>query len=137
MSSKTIYSPVEAVDPDYSGLDSAEDIIRDAAKWGLLERLRELLGITVIDSDDTRVRLARDIAYEFAGAKNRDLAVDLFVHATGIAEYGPSSLRDYAAKHGCSHEWFRREADAMRRRLGLPERVAPPQRQPFPDADAA
>ena len=66
-------------------------------------------------------RLAiRDIGYELAGAKNRDFAVDLFIHVTGIAEFGPSSLRDYARKHGCSHEWFRKEAEAMKRRLGLP-----------------
>lgn len=113
----------EFVEPDFSGLDSAEDILRDAAKWGLLGRLRELLQLATPSSDDAKAQLARDIAYEFAGAKNRDLAVDLFVHVTGIAEYGPSSLRDYASKHGCSHEWFRREADAMRRRLGLPVRI--------------
>jgi hypothetical protein len=66
------------------------------------------------------VRLARDLAYEFAGSKNRDFAVDLFIHLTGIAEFGPSSLRDYAGKHACSHEWFRKEMEAMRKRLNLP-----------------
>lgn len=113
----------EIVEPDFSGLDSAEDILRDAAKWGLLDRLRELLQIAAPGSEDAKAQLARDIAYEFAGAANRDFAVDLFVHVTGIAEYGPSSLRDYASKHGCSHEWFRQQADGMRRRLGLPARI--------------
>lgn len=127
MEKKKTYSPEEVVQPDFSGMDSAKDILRDAAKWGLIEELRELLQITVPDSDDAKGRLARDIAYEFAGHKNRELAVDLFVHATGIAEYGASSLRDYAAKHGCSHEWFRREADAMRRRLGLLDRPNQPE----------
>lgn len=132
MEKKKTYSPEEVVQPDFSGLDSAKDILRDAAKWGLIDELRDLLQITVPDSADAKASIARDIAYEFAGANNRDLAVDLFVHATGIAEYGPSSLRDYAAKHGCSHEWFRREADAMRRRLGLPARE--PQSDNYPDA---
>ncbi len=134
MQRNTNYSSAEVVEPDFSGLDSAEDIIRDAAKWGLLEKLRELLGIAVVDSEDARARLARDIAYEFAGMEDRDFAVDLFIHVTGIAEYGANSLRDYAAKHGCSHEWFRRQADAMRRRLGLPARMAQPDQQGFPDA---
>jgi len=131
METKKHYAPDQIVEPDFTGLDSAEDIIRDAAKMGLLERLRELLGLAVV-SDDAKAQLARDIAYEFAGETNRDLAVDLFVHVTGIAQYGPSSLRQYAAKHGCSHEWFRREADAMHRRLGLPARV--PQFEPCSDA---
>lgn len=131
MKQKKNYAPDQIVEPDFSGLDSAEDIIRDAAKMGLLERLRELLGLAVV-SDDAKAQLARDIAYEFAGETNRDLSVDLFVHVTGIAQYGPSSLRQYAVKHGCSHEWFRREADAMRRRLGLPARV--PQFEPCSDA---
>ncbi len=131
---KTNNSSVEIVEPDFSGLDSAEDILRDAAKWGLLEELRALLGITAGDSEDAKARLARDIAYEFAGQKDRDLAVDLFVHVTGIAEYGANSLRDYAAKHGCSHEWFRQQADAMRRRLGLPGRPTQPEHEDLPDA---
>ena len=126
------YGPEEIVQPDFSGLDTAADMLRDAAKFGLLDEIRELLWIPAARSDDGRAQLARDIAYEFAGKVNRDLAVDLFVHVTGIAEYGPSSLRDYAAKHGCSHEWFRREAEAMRRRLGLPARE--PQSQHCPNA---
>ena len=122
----------ETVGPDYSGLDSAEDIIRDAAKWGLLERLRELLHVRVDDDDDGRAQLARDIAFEFASNPNPALAVDVFINSTGIGEYGPSSLRDYAKKHGCSHEWFRRQVEEMRRRLGLPARES--QSEFFPDA---
>ena len=118
---------VAAVEPDFKGLDSAEDIIRDASKWGLIEDLRKLLregancdGIDGENGEDCRVtRIVRDIVYELAGAKDRDFAVDLFIHVTGIAEFGQHSLRDYARKHNCSHEWFRKEAEAMRRRLGL------------------
>jgi hypothetical protein len=124
----------EIVEPDFSGLDSAEDIIRDAAKWGLLGRLRELLHVTADEADNGRAQLARDIAFEFASNPNRDLAVDLFVHVTGIGEYGPSSLRAYAAKHGCSHEWFRRQAEKMRRRLGLPTRATSIDNGDMPDA---
>ena len=112
---------VAAVEPDFSGLDSAEDILRDASSWGLVEDLRRLLIRESVDSKTgASPRLIRDIGFELAGAKNRDFAVDLFVHATGIAEFGPTSLRDYARKHGCSHEGFRKEVEAMKRRLGLP-----------------
>jgi hypothetical protein len=106
--------------PDYSGFDSAADILRDAARWGLLDDLRRLLGAGSQENAGDKLRIARDIAYEFAGARNRDFAVDLFIHVTGIAEFGPTSLRDYGAKHGCTHEWFRRETEKMRKRLDLP-----------------
>ena len=109
-----------AVEPEFAGFDTAEDIIRDAARWGLLDQLRGLVGLSNQDSEGDKLRIARDIAYEFAGEKNRDLAVDLFIHVTGIAEFGPASLRDYGRKHGCTHEWFRRKAEAMRKRLDLP-----------------
>ena len=114
------HEPVAVVEPDFSGLDSAEDILRDASRWGLVEDLRRLLSGQSVDAyAASSPRIIRDIGFELAGAKNRDFAVDLFIHATGIAEFGPSSLRDYARKHGCSHEWFRQEAEAMKRRLGL------------------
>jgi hypothetical protein len=107
-------------EPDYSGFDSAADILRDAARWGLLDDLRKLLRVGSQENAEGKLRIARDIAYEFAGARNRDFAVDLFIHVTGIAEFGPTSLRDYGTKHGCTHEWFRREAEKMRKRLDLP-----------------
>jgi len=109
-----------AIKADYSKFDSAEDILRDAADWGLLEEIRDLICQGCQAGHHNNVRLARDLAYEFAGSKNRDFAVDLFIHLTGIAEFGPSSLRDYAGKHACSHEWFRKEMEAMRKRLNLP-----------------
>jgi len=108
------------VEPDFSGLDSAADLLRDAAKFGLLDDLRKLLGVENRHSGADKLRIARDIAYEFAGEKDRDLAVDVFIHVTGIAEFGPASLRDYGCKHGCTHEWFRRKAEEMRKRLDLP-----------------
>ena len=112
--------PIAIVEPDFSGFDSAADILRDASRWGLIDDLRRLLREEVVDSEaSSKPKIARDIGYELAGAKDRDLAVDVFIHATGIAEFGPASLRDYARKHGCSHEWFRKEAEAMKRRLGL------------------
>jgi hypothetical protein len=114
--------PVAIVEPDFSGFDSAEDILRDASRWGLVEDLRRLLREEPVDTEvGSKPKVIRDIGYELAGAKNRDFAVDLFIHVTGIAEFGSDSLRDYARKHGCSHEWFRKEAEAMRRRLGLLE----------------
>lgn len=111
-----------SVEPDFSGIDTAEDIYRDAVKWGLDHKLRALLCRDCSGDHNRGIasRLARDLAYELAGAKNRDLAVDLFIHVTGIAEFGPASLRDYGRRHGCTCEWFRREAEAMRQRLDLP-----------------
>ena len=79
-------------EPDFSGLDSAADMLRDAAKFGLLDDLRKLLGMENGDSGADKLRIARDIAYEFAGEKDRDFAVDVFIHVTGIAEFGPTSL---------------------------------------------
>ena len=113
-------APLGATEPNFSGFDSAADIVRDAAKWGLLDELRSLLCGAGQENDSDKLRIARDIGYELAGAKNRDFAVDLFVHVTGIAEFGPTSLREYGSKHGCTHEWFRREAEKMRKRLDLP-----------------
>jgi hypothetical protein len=111
-----------SVDPDFSSFDTAEDMYRDAVKWGLDDKLRALLGQDHANGRDpgAAIRLAREIAYELGGATNRDLAVDLFLHVTGLGEFGFSSLRDYGRKHGCSHEWIRREAEAMRERLDLP-----------------
>lgn len=111
---------VPHVDPDYSSFDTPEAIIRDAAKWGILDELRELLCGPAHAVEKDALRIARDIAFELAGAKDRSRAVDVFLQATGIAEYEAVSLRDYAARHGVSHEWFRREVEAMRRRLNLP-----------------
>lgn len=111
--------PTAAVEPDFSGFDSAQDILRDAAKWGLIEELRRLLNLKVCDTSGDKSQFARDIAYELAGAKDRNLAVDLFIHVTGIAEFGAASLRDYGDKHGICHEKFRQDAEAMRARLGL------------------
>ncbi len=142
--------PIVAVEPDYSHFDTAEDMYRDAVKWGLTEELRGLLcqdctrpsghetrgpigqetkgllgdGATLEcgggESRSAALRIVRDLVYELAAAKNRDLAVDLLIHVTGIAEFGASSLRDYGRRHGCTHEWFRRQAEAMRKRLDLP-----------------
>ena len=81
-------APAGRVEPDFSGLDSAADMLRDAAKFGLLDDLRKLLGIENRYSGSDKLRIARDIAYEFAGEKDRDLAVDVFIHVTGIAEFG-------------------------------------------------
>ncbi len=114
-----------SVDPDFSGFDTAEDMYRDAVKWGLVEKLRTLLWPDHVAGRDRgdAIRVAREIAYELGGARNRDLAVDLFLHVTGLGEFGYYSLRDYGRKHGCSHEWIRREAEAMRQRLDLPRRA--------------
>ena len=89
---------------------------------GLLEELREKLRLDTRPDQRVAMQAVRDLVYELAGAKNRDLAVDVLVHATGVAEFDHVSLRDYARKHGLSHEGFRKQVLAMQRRLNLPHR---------------
>ena len=81
-------APVGRVEPDFSGLDSAADMLRDAIKFGLLDDLRKLLGTDNGDSEADKLRIARDIAYEFAGEKNRDFAVDVFIHVRASPNLG-------------------------------------------------
>ena len=101
--------------------DSVRDILRDCEQQGLLDELRDALGL-VANNDNGAVRVVRDLVYELAGAKNRDLAVDALIYATGVAEFDLLSLRDYASKHGLSPEGFRQHVLATQHRLGLPPR---------------
>ena len=100
--------------------DSVADLLKDCARMGLLDELRSTLGLEVKPDQRAALRAVRDLVYELAGARNRDLAVDVLIHATGIAEFDQLSLRDYARKHGLSHEGFRKQVLAMRQRLNLP-----------------
>ena len=116
---RKVEPPDAPVPADYSRFDSVEDILRDATQWGMLEELRERLCTERVDERQRIHHVIRDIAFELAGAKNRALAVDVFLHATGIAEFSSCGLRDYAATHGCSHEWFRQQVLGMCERLQL------------------
>ena len=109
------------------GGDSVSDVLKDCAQLGLLGELRAALGLD--RNDGASVQAVRDLVYELAGSKDRDLAVDVLIHATGIAEFDRLTLRDYARKHGLSHEGFRKQVLAMRQRLNLP-------RQPTHASDA-
>jgi hypothetical protein len=100
--------------------DSVADLLKDCARMGLLDELRSTLGLEVKPDQRAALRAVRDLVYELAGARNRDLAVDVLIHATGIAEFDQLSLRDYARKHGLSHEGFRKQVLAMQQRLNLP-----------------
>lgn len=100
------------------------DVVKDCTELGLMDELRSVLGITPSAGGGDAARAVRDLVYELAGAKNRDLAVDVLIHATGLAEFECRSLRDYARKHGMTAEGFRRHVSAMRQRLGLPRRQA-------------
>jgi hypothetical protein len=97
------------------------DVVRDCEQQGLVDELRQSLGIEP-RSDQAAVRAIRDLVYELAGAKNRDLAVDVLIYATGVGEFDVTSLRGYAARHGLTAEGFRKQVLAMQRRLGLPPR---------------
>jgi hypothetical protein len=101
--------------------DGVRDILRDCEQQGLVDELRQALGIEP-RTDQAAVRAIRDLVYELAGARNRDLAVDVLIYATGVAEFDVTSLRDYAARHGLTAEGFRQQVLAMQRRLGLPTR---------------
>lgn len=90
---------------------------------GLLEELRAKLGLEAKPEQRATLQAIRDLVYELAGANNRDLAVDVLVHATGLAEFDQLTLRDYARKHGLSHEGFRKQVLAMQERLNLPRRA--------------
>ena len=111
------------------GTDSVTDLLRDCAQMGLLEELRKTLASNGKTDHRDTLQVVRDLVYELAGAKNRDLAVDVLIHATGVAEFDHVGLRDYARKHGLSHEGFRKQVLAMQRRLNLP-------RRPMPSSDA-
>ena len=101
------------------GTDSVADLLKDCARVGLLDELRATLGLEAEPDRRAVVRAVRDLVYELAGARNRDLAVDVLIHATGIAEFDRLTLRDYARRHGLSHEGFRKQVQAMQQRLNL------------------
>jgi hypothetical protein len=98
------------------------DMLNDCAEHGLLEELRAALSGPTSGGDTAALRAVRDLVYELAGASNRDLAVDVLIHATGLAEFDCRSLREYARKHGMTAEGFRLHVHAMQRRLNLPRR---------------
>ena len=102
--------------------DSVADLLKDCTRMGLLDELRATLGLEAKPDQRAALRAVRDLVYELAGAKNRDLAVDVLIHATGIAEFDRLTLREYARKHGLSHEGFRKQVLAMQQRLNLPPR---------------
>jgi len=104
------------------GCDSISDLLKDCAQMGLMDELRAALDGEQTSGEGTTMRVVRDLIYELAGARNRDLAVDVLIHATGVAEFDQLTLRDYARKHGLSHEGFRKQVLAMQQRLNLPRR---------------
>lgn len=98
------------------------DLLRDSAALGLTDDLCAALNAGAAGDRRAALRAVRDLVYELAGAVNRDLAVDVLIHATGLAEFDCLSLRDYARKHGMTAEGFRQHVHAMQLRLSLPRR---------------
>lgn len=103
---------------------SVEDMLKDCGELGLLEELRAALSLHPESESAVSLRAVRDLIYELACTENRDLAVDALIHATGISEFGRTSLRSYAKKHGITAEGFRVKVNAMQSRLHLPPRVS-------------
>lgn len=95
------------------------EIIADCTAAGILEDLHRALALTPKTNGTETTRVVRDLVYELAGTNNRDLAVDVLIHATGLGEFDCRTLRDYARRHGMTAEGFRKHVNAMRRRLGL------------------
>ena len=113
--------PANAVAARAPVIDRVCDIVKDCEQQGLVDELRQALGLEA-RPDQTAIRVVRDLVYELAGARNRDLAVDVLIYATGVAEFDVTSLRGYAARHGLTPEGFRQQVLAIQRRLGLPPR---------------
>jgi hypothetical protein len=103
--------------------DTVADLIQDCTENGLIDELRAALAVESDDTQGTTLEAVRDLVYELAGAQNRDLAVDVLIYATGVAEFDLTSLRDYARKHGLTPEGFRQHVLKLQRRLGLPPRA--------------
>lgn len=106
------------------------DALAECTEAGLLEELRAALNPGRDCQNGDALQAVRDIVYELAGASNRDLAVDVLIYATGVAEFDLTSLREYARKHGLTPEGFRQHVLKMQRRLGLAPR-------PMQHADAS
>jgi hypothetical protein len=105
-------------------VDTVADVLRECEASGLLEDLRAALGCAGEDHHVVTLRAIRDLVYELAGSENRDLAVDVLIYATGVAEFDLTGLRDYARKHGLTPEGFRQQVLKMQRRLRLSPREA-------------
>ena len=106
------------------------EAMAECADAGLLEELRAALNPVRDCSQGDALHAVRDLVYELAGSSNRDLAVDVLIYATGVAEFDLTSLRDYGRKHGLTPEGFRQHVLKMQRRLGLAPR-------PMQHADAS
>jgi hypothetical protein len=117
---RTPWADVETPAGRLCRTDTVADLLKDCAQMGLLDEMRSALGLEPRRVQEAALRAVRDLVYELAGARNRDLAVDVLIHATGIAEFEQLSLRDYARKHGLSHEGFRKQVLAMQQRVNLP-----------------
>jgi hypothetical protein len=98
------------------------DAMAECAEAGLLEELRAALNPGRDCPQGDALQAVRDLVYELAGASDRDLAVDVLIYATGVAEFDLTSLRQYARKHGLTQEGFRQHVLKMQRRLGLAPR---------------
>lgn len=98
------------------------DALAECVEAGLLDELRAALHPPQDRARSDALHVVRDLVYELAGARDRDLAVDVLIYATGVAEFDLTSLRDYAHKHALTPEGFRQHVLKMQRRLGLPPR---------------
>ncbi|MBI5771176.1 MAG: hypothetical protein HZA93_25605 [Verrucomicrobia bacterium] len=105
-----------------AGNSIVADAVAECADAGLLDELRMALHPEQQCARDAALHAVRDIVYELAGSRDRDLAVDVLIYATGVAEFDLTSLRDYARKHALTPEGFRQHVLKMQRRLGLPPR---------------
>ena len=106
----------------FTGNAFVAEALAECADAGMLEELRAAPNPAQDCLPSDAQHAMRDLVYELAGARDRDLAVDVLIYATGVAEFDLTSLRDYARKHGLTPEGFRQHVLKMQRRLGLQPR---------------
>ena len=70
---QTPWSGAAAPDSRYLGADNVADLLRDCAQMGLMDELRAALGGHGKPDQRTALQAVRDLVYELAGAKDRDL----------------------------------------------------------------
>ncbi len=107
-----------AYDPQNDFTAQIEDTIRELRESG--EFWEEFVAhiLSTYGADFDRHRLISEVIAEIAGANPR-LAIDAFVYATRLNGFQNLTLREYAARCGCTAQGFKNHVDAIRRRFRL------------------
>lgn len=111
---------VPKVQPSVAATESIEDILAAIHEYGYADEIIIRLTDGKISSNQHDIEDAiRIILIELAAHKNREMAIDCLLYLTGIGELTQMSLAYYAERHGCTKEGFRKNAEALKKRIGL------------------